>query len=126
MGENRVREIFYKHWANKSLNEALIAARKEIAEEILSDIFSSQVMDKERQELIFRINDARGRIGYFTPPIRWLKSTPRSRNISSTSYSYIKPGKNQQSTYMITTTQYRQENLKRKINAPILKTSLNK
>lgn len=67
MSEDRVRKIFYKHWANKSLNEALIVARKEIAEEILSDIFSSQVIGKERQELILKINDARGRIGYFTP-----------------------------------------------------------
>ena len=67
MNEQKIREIFFKHLTDNQLGKALIETRKEISEELLIDALSGQTMDKEELELILRINDAHGRIGYFTP-----------------------------------------------------------
>lgn len=65
MTEDRVKEAFFKNLENKELVQALIDTRKALFEEILADIFDKENIVQEAQELILKINDASGRLGYF-------------------------------------------------------------
>lgn len=65
MDENRVKKIFLSYLANYELDDALAAAYKQISEEMLADIFSRKKIEKERRELILKINESFIRLGYF-------------------------------------------------------------
>lgn len=95
MDENRIKEIFFIKLINNPLSEALIASRKQLLEELLADLFMGEgidegiVKDEDIRKLILKINDAWGRIGYFTIHPQITISRSQDKHLENLKFIYL-------------------------------------
>ena len=66
MGDEKAREIFFRHLKDKDVNEAVVEAHREMGESILADIYEGQVVDKAVWRLLLKIIRSMARVNLFS------------------------------------------------------------